>query len=80
MSLKEERALIKATYEARRDRIEHPDGRTDNGGRWYPSDEERCECCAYVRSPSRAYPWSYMLHCRTRVHVQQLLKKQGIIS
>lgn len=60
------------TYLARQDRTAHPDGKTDNGGRWYPSDEERCTCCDSVRGPSRAYPWSYMTHCRTITHIANL--------
>ena len=65
---------IKIAWEfiKRRDRLTHPDGRTDNAGRWYPSKAERCPCCDSVRSPSRSYPWSYMQHCRTAEHVAQL--------
>lgn len=53
-------------------RQSHPDGSTDTGGRWYPSDSERRSCCSSVRAPSRAWPWSYMVHCRTLKHVAQL--------
>lgn len=59
-------------YISRRDRMSHPSGRQDNGGRWYPSDDERCSCCNSVRSPSRSWPWSYMTHCRTINHVANL--------
>ncbi len=50
----------------------HPPGRTDNGGRWYPADKWAAKCCNSVRSPSRDYPWSLMLHCRTRRHLERL--------
>jgi hypothetical protein len=59
------------TYRHRQVRLTHPDGRTDRGGRWYPSDEERQACCT-VRSPSRKWPWSLMLHCRTLRHIARL--------
>lgn len=78
-TLAEARQKITELYSRRQSRLEHPDGRTDNAGRWYPSDDEKCDCCDHVRSPSRAYPWSYMLHCRTRKHVQSLLRKRGEI-
>ncbi len=57
---------------ARRDRKEHPDGKTDNAKRWYPSTCERTPGCAYIRSPTRAWPWSLMTHCRTAAHVAEL--------
>ena len=59
-------------YLDRRDRRKHPQGRGDNGGRWYPSEEERQACCEAIRTPSRAYPWSYMTHCRTMPHIANL--------
>lgn len=57
---------------ARRDRTAHPSGTFDKGGRWYPSEAEQCDCCHAVRSPSRAHPYSYMVHCRTMAHVANL--------
>ena len=57
---------------ARRDRLEHPGGEIDNAKRFWPADDERCACCDSIRSPSRAYPWSYMTHCRTAEHVAAL--------
>lgn len=59
-------------YISRRDRVSHPDGKFDGKSRWYPSDAERCDCCNSVRSPSRAYPFSYMVHCRTIGHIVNL--------
>jgi len=56
-------------YLARRDRRTNPDGTFDSAGRWYPADGEKQPCCAAIRSPSRAYPYSYMVHCRTVAHV-----------
>jgi hypothetical protein len=60
-------------YESRQSRETHPDGSFDSAGRWYPSDDEECPCCMDIRSPSRAYPFSLMRHCRTRKHIRNLL-------
>ena len=57
---------------ARKDRKVHPDGDFDRAGRWYPSESEKCDCCSGIRSPSRSYPYSYMVHCRTKAHVSCL--------
>lgn len=59
-------------YLSRKERRSHPKGDFDNAQRWFPKTEEICECCSYIRSPSRAYPFSYMLHCRTAQHVANL--------
>lgn len=60
-----------ALHRARLDRDRHPDGGTE-GPRWWPSDAERQECCSFVRTPSRAFPWTLMQHCRTAEHVAAL--------
>jgi hypothetical protein len=54
-------------YIALQARAIHPEGNTDSGGRWYPV--RQLPCCSDIRTPSRAYPWSYMTHCRTAAHV-----------
>jgi len=59
-------------YIARRDRRKHPLGHFDGGGRWYPSEDETRSCCATIRAPSRRWPYSLMLHCRTIRHVAAL--------
>lgn len=59
-------------YRARRERQAHPIGGFDNAGRWYPKGGENTPDCATVRRPSRAYPYSLMLHCRTAAHVAAL--------
>ena len=55
-------------YLALRDRIVHPAGRFDNAGRWYPT--QPCTCA--VRAPSRAHPYSYLVHARTAAHVAEV--------
>lgn len=42
-----------------------PQGKSDNGGRWYPNDNERCPECNRVRSRS----WTIFKHCFTLNHV-----------
>ncbi len=59
-------------YLARKERSAHPDGSFDRASRWYPSDDEWQDCCAGIREPSRAWPYSLMVHCRTLVHVANL--------
>ena len=61
-----------ACWRRRRNRQEHPDGTFDRAKRWYPSDTERQDCCNRVRGPSRAWPYSYMTHCRSVDHVAAL--------
>lgn len=60
------------TYLLRRERVEHPDGRFDKRGRWFPSEKEDCDCCASVRTPSNAYPYSYLVHARSLEHIAWL--------
>jgi hypothetical protein len=59
-------------FSRRQERLEHPEGSFDNAGRFYPSDSEDCGVSSYIRSPSRSYPHSYMLACRTLDHCERL--------
>lgn len=47
--------------------LRHPSGHKDSGGRWYPETEY--DCCKSIRSPSRAFPWSYYTHCKSAIHI-----------
>lgn len=60
------------TYRERQSRIQHPEGEFDSASRWYPSDQERQDCCDAIRSPSRRYPHSLNKHCRSLEHVSRL--------
>ena len=51
-----------------------PAGRWDGASRYYPSDDERRECCDDIRSPSRAYPYSLWSHVHSAVHVAALFE------
>jgi hypothetical protein len=61
-----------SAYIARQARDAHPVGTFDRGGRWYPADEEWRNCCARIRTPSRSWPYSLLVHCRTVEHVAAL--------
>lgn len=67
---------INTIYESRKTRNSHPDGTFDNGGRWYPSESEHCPCCESIRGPSRNWPYSLMVHCRSKKHIKNLVAKQ----
>lgn len=69
--MKKQQKVVKAVeeYEKLQSREIHPNGEFDKAGRWYPSESESQDCCSEIRSPSRAYPYSYMVHCRTLAHV-----------
>ena len=74
MSKQEIKSVVAEIYAERKARRAHPQGQTDRGGRWYPSEIEDCGGDGTrVRSPSRAWPWSYMLRCRTRQHCAALV-------
>jgi hypothetical protein len=65
---------IAIVFQAMKEREIHPDGTFDNKRRWYPSADEDIEITNNVRSPSVAYPFSYMKACRTKKHIQNLLQ------
>ena len=75
MDEKKIKDLINTLYRARKARTTHPDGRFDRAGRWYPSEIEDCDGDGTsVRTPSRAWPYSYMLRCRTKDHCKALVQ------
>lgn len=65
-------AVAAAVYYLRQARRAHPRGDWDDGHRWYPDEAEWRDCCAKIRPPSRAWPWSLMVHERTAAHVAAL--------
>lgn len=69
-------------YLRRRCRLDHPAGAFDDGGRWYPGEAddfgaEEQPCCLSIRRPSRAHPYSILVHCRTLDHVCWLFGLHG---
>ena len=61
-----EAAMLVCLYKRR---LLNPSGRFDRAGRWYPSDDECCACCAPIRVPSGKWPYSMLHHCRSVNHV-----------
>lgn len=70
MSEKLERAVKE--YRDRQARRSHPEGSFKPSGTWWPSEKESATCCNSIRTPSRAWPYSLMTHCRTAKHVAKL--------
>lgn len=55
-----------------------PGGQWDNDGRWFPDKSERCPCCNKIRNPSMNWPYSLWVHCKSKKHYKELMKKYGI--
>lgn len=68
---------ITQVFEYRKTRTTHPAGKSD-GKRWYMADCERCDCCRTIRAPSAVFPWSQMVHCRTRKHIATLFQTKPL--
>jgi hypothetical protein len=65
-------------FRSRQDRSVNPEGEFDKQGRWYPSEREDAGGDgSSVRGPSRAFPYSYMLRCRTRQHCDALVRRSA---
>lgn len=58
-------------YLLRRERMDHPVGWFDTGGRRYPDDSEGL-IWRHFRMPTRTYPYSYLLACRSAAHCARL--------
>jgi len=54
-----------------KDRQINPSGSFDSAGRWYADNSDLID----VRSPSRAWPYSQMLACRTKKYVSKVAAK-----
>ena len=63
-----DKTILKEVYLLLKTREIHPSGRFDNGGRWHAEHAELVS----VRTPSRAYPYSEMTHCRTLKYVRNV--------
>lgn len=65
---------VSVVYSQRKDRQVHPEGKFDNGQRWYPAEsEDQLGTFSSIRSPSRQWPYSYLLRARTKQHVALLV-------
>lgn len=68
-----ERRAVDLVYAGRKDRRIHPEGRFDNAGRWWPSDDEDADSFTLdVRTPSKSWPYSYMKAARSKRHIKAL--------
>lgn len=79
---------VAVEYLKRKYRYTYPDGHS-KGKKWYPYEIEHAKCCDTIRSPSNAYPWSLMIHCKSLKHlctlhdaniskVRKILGKKGV--
>lgn len=70
-SIPREQRIAQAAQEtvARKARRSNPAGSFDRWGRWYPAPEEKCPDCSAIRTPSKRWPYTLLLHCRTAQHV-----------
>lgn len=63
--------MINEIYQELKERMIHPTGTFDKGGRWYAENSDLIN----VRSPSRSYPYSEMTACRTKKYVKAVFEK-----
>lgn len=62
---------IKEVYFMLKERIIHPAGQFDKGGRWWAEHDDLIS----TREPSRAWPYSQMTACRTLKYVKAVAEK-----
>jgi hypothetical protein len=67
----EKKDMINQIYQELKERMIHPSGKFDNGGRWYAENADLISC----RTPSRAWPYSEMQACRTKKYVTKVAEK-----
>lgn len=65
------------TYTRRKGGLEHPRGKFDNAKRFYLAETFRC--CASIREPSRAFPYSQNKHARSLAHVAHEFGFDGLM-
>ena len=66
----ETKEIINTIYQELKNRMIHPTGKFDNGGRWHAEHSDYISC----RSPSRAWPFSEMTACRTKKYVKAIFE------
>ena len=62
---------IKEVYFMLKERVIHPAGNFDKGGRWWAEHDDLIS----VRTPSRSFPFSQMTACRTLKYVKAVAEK-----
>ncbi len=73
-----ESSAVTTLFIRRKSREAYPEGKLDSGGRWYPSEFETTPGCMSIRSPSAAYPYNLLTHCRTKKHIKELISIRGV--
>jgi hypothetical protein len=63
--------FVKEVYKMLQEREIHPGGTFDSGGRFYAYHDDLID----VRAPSRAWPNSHMIACRTLKYVKKVYDK-----
>jgi hypothetical protein len=66
--------FVKEVYKMLQEREIHPSGTFDSGGRFYAYHDDLID----VRAPSRAWPHSHMIACRTLKYVKKVYDKLKI--
>ena len=74
--MRDQAQIIQAVYEDLQSRTVNPSGTFDRSGRFYAANADLIS----VRAPSRAYPYSHMLACRTKKYVAKVCKKFGCVT
>jgi len=74
-----DKSIINEVYRQAKNREIHPSGDFDSKKRWYPSDL-LYNYTESVRTPSAAWPFSYMQHCRTKKFITRLITELNIVS
>lgn len=73
--------IISQVFEQAKTRMIHPYGKFDHAKRWEPKGLLAAHCeSGYIRSPSRAYPFSLMVHCRTKKFITKLLTAHNVTT
>lgn len=78
--VKDKIMMAAVEYVSRSNRKKHPVGSFDSKGRFYIANSERCECCHNIRSPSKSYPYSEMVHARSAIHVSSMFGVDNYVS
>lgn len=63
--------IINEVYKMLKEREIHPSGTFDNAGRFFAHNDDLID----VRYPSRSWPHSHMLACRTKKYVTKVCEK-----
>ena len=70
-------ADINNIYEKLKNREINPRGHFDSGGRWYAKNDDLVAC---IREPSRNWPYSKMIACRSLKYVIKVIEKHKCID